>query len=90
MFRLAPTAGCGDLISARVRVEGEEAKTEQAFVIKRVSYRYAFERGSYRMVGKRAGVKRASRDAVESFLKRMLPDDDASAGSADADAPTSR
>jgi hypothetical protein len=79
-FRLGPSAGCGDLISARVRLGEDGEKSEQTFVIKKVSYRYEYQRGAYRMVGKAAGVKAASRDAVESVLNRMLPDE---AGSSD-------
>ena len=86
MFRLGPLAACGDLISARVRVEGDAEKSEQTFVIKRVSYRYSYERGRYRMVGKGAQVKMASRDAVESSLQRMLPGDDATGASLDGPA----
>merc|ERR1719265_191944 len=40
LFRLEPSAGCGDLISAPVRVDGEFEKSEQTFVIKRVAYQY--------------------------------------------------
>lgn len=52
-----PSASCGDIISARVRLDGDTDKSEQTFVIKRVSYRYEYQRGSYRMVGKGAQVK---------------------------------
>jgi len=72
VFRLEPSAACGDLISARVPVEGEPEKVEQAFVIKKVSYRYAYSQGGYRMVSKGAEVKQASRDSTEKFLKRMI------------------
>ena len=54
VFRLGPQAACGDLISAPVRLNGEEEKVEQTFVIKKVSYRYQYERGAYRMTGKAA------------------------------------
>ena len=74
-FKLGPSAACGDLISARVRMDDSSPKEEQTFVIKKVSYVYEFQRGAYRMVGKRAGVKAASRDAVEAVLNRMLPDE---------------
>ena len=84
-FRLGPSAGCGDLISARVRVEGENEKSEQTFVIKKVSYRYEYMGGRYQMVGKAAGVKAASRDAVETTLQRMLPDEQS--GDRDPDRP---
>ena len=80
-FRLGPSAGCGDLISARVRLDGEAAKSEQTFVIKSVSYRYAYQRGAYRMIGKGASVKRADREMTERFLKRMLPKEDSAAAS---------
>ena len=76
-FRLGPSAGCGDLISARVRLDGESEKIEQAFVIKRVSYRYEFSGGRYKMAGKGAYVKQASRDAVETSLSRLLPEESA-------------
>ena len=72
-FRLEPSAGCGDLISARVRIDGEPEKVEQAFIIKKVQYRYQYQKGQYRMVGKGAQVKMASRDALEKFYERMLP-----------------
>ena len=52
----------------------DEEKTEQTFVVKRVSYAYNYIGGSYRMTGKGADVKLASRDAAEAFLMRMLPD----------------
>ena len=74
-LRRGPSAGCGDLISARVRLGEGGEKSEQTFVIKKVSYVYEYQRGAYRMVGKAAGVKAASRDAVESVLSRMLPDE---------------
>lgn len=49
-------------------------------MIKRVAYQYEYISGAYRMTGKRAEVKKASRDATEAFFERMLPkDDDASA-----------
>ena len=73
VFRLEPSAACGDLISARVRVDGESEKVEQPFIIKKVSYRYAYQQGSYKMVSKGADVKMASRDSTEKFLTRMLP-----------------
>ena len=57
---------------ARVRVDGE--KIEQAFVIKRISYRYEYQRGAYRMVGKGADVKSQARESVERWMTRMLPD----------------
>jgi len=76
LFRLEPSAGCGDLISAPVRVDGEFEKSEQTFVIKRVAYRYEYQGGAYRMTGKRADVKKASRDAAEAFFERMLPKDE--------------
>ena len=74
-FRLPPNAGCGDIICAPVRLDGEAEKSEQTFVIKKVSYRYAYQSGRYVMVGKEAGVKKASRDATDAFLQRMLPDE---------------
>lgn len=72
-FRLEPSAACGDLISARVRVEGESEKVEQPFIIKKVSWKYEYVQGSYRMVAKGADVKMVSRDSTEKFLNRMLP-----------------
>ena len=39
-----------------------------------MSYRYEYQRGRYRMVGKGAQVKRADRHATEAFLERMLPE----------------
>jgi hypothetical protein len=51
-FRLEPSAACGDLISARVRVEGESEKVEQPFIIKKVSWKYEYLQGSYRMVAR--------------------------------------
>ena len=57
-FKLGPSAACGDLISARVRMDDGSPKEEQTFVIKKVSCVYEFQRGAYRMVGKRAGVRR--------------------------------
>ena len=76
-FRLGPTAACGDLISAPVRMDGEAEKVDQTFVIKRVSYRYEYQRGTYRMVGKGAMVKRTDRHATEEWLMRMLPQETA-------------
>jgi len=134
LFRLEPSAGCGDLICAPVRVDGEREKSEQTvgqtgsapvpgvaaqlsshsraraslsinqyrpqepcrahepcialekpaspriargqFVIKRVAYQYEYQGGAYRMIGKRAEVKKASRDAAEAFFERMLPTDE--------------
>ena len=72
-FRLEPSAACGDLISARVRMEGESEKVEQPFIIKKVSWKYEYLQGSYRMVSKGADVKMVSRDSTEKFLSRMLP-----------------
>ena len=69
---LGPSAACGDLISARVRIDEDAEKTEQTFVIKSVSYRYEYQKGAYRMVGKGASVKMASRDLQEQCLERML------------------
>ena len=80
-FRLGPSAACGDLISARMRFEGESEKLDHTFVIKRVSYRYEYQGGTYRMVGKGAQVKRADRYATESFLERLLPSSSLSRGS---------
>ena len=73
LFRLSPNAGCGDLISAPVRTSGRSSA--HTYVIKRVSYRYAYQSGSYRMVGKGVDVKKTSRDATEAFLERLLPPD---------------
>ena len=72
-FRLSPNAGCGDLISAPVRAGGRG--NAHTYVIKRVSYRYSYQSGSYRMVGKEVDVKKTSRDATEAFLERLLPRD---------------
>ena len=76
-FRLGPSAACGDLISAR----------DETFVIKKVSYRYEFSRGSYRMVGKGAMVKRTDRHATEAFLERMLPPDEPTRADAEGAEP---
>eukprot|EP00966_Prymnesium_polylepis_P079171 1834983-Prymnesium_polylepis.1 len=38
-----------------------------------VSYMYQYVGGAYRMTGKGASVKETSREAVESFMTRMLP-----------------
>mmetsp|Transcript_47486 Transcript_47486/g.110135 ORF Transcript_47486/g.110135 Transcript_47486/m.110135 type:complete len:186 (-) Transcript_47486:165-722(-) len=62
LFKLEPSAACGDLIQTR----------EGTFVIKKVLYRYAYSGGTYKMVGKSAQVKSTSRDAVDSFMNRML------------------
>ena len=78
-FRLGPSAACGDLICAPVRIDGEAEKVDQTFVIKRVSYRYEYQRGTYRMVGKGAMVKRTDRHATEAFLERMLPQEEETA-----------
>ena len=59
----------------QLRIDEDAEKTEQTFVIKKVSYRYAYQSGRYVMVGKEAGVKKASRDATDAFLQRMLPDE---------------
>lgn len=56
-----PSLGCGDIVS----------HADSNFVIRKVSYRYQYVGGSYRMVSKAADVKEASRDAVESFMTRM-------------------
>lgn len=61
-YRLDANAGCGDMICV-----GEET-----FVIQKVGYRYVYVSGAYRMVGKQAYVKKASREGTESFLERML------------------
>ena len=63
-FRLGASAACGDMIQ----------KGEQTFVIKRVAYRYELKGGQYAMTGKGAYVKEASRDGVEAFLRRLLPE----------------
>ena len=42
-------------------------------MIKRIAYEYEYQGGAYRMTGKRADVKKASRDAAEAFFERMLP-----------------
>lgn len=91
VFQLDPSAGCGDLIAARVRVDGEAEKQEQAFIIKKVSYRYAYDGGSYKMVSKGAEVKMASRDSTEKFLNRLLPKmEDAKAEGTALDLPPKR
>lgn len=46
----------------------------QAFVIKKIRYLYEYQGGRYKMVGKGAAVKAASREAHEAFLERLLPD----------------
>jgi hypothetical protein len=67
-FRLDPNTGCGDIIQL--------AATGQAYLIKSVAYRYSFAAGAYKMVAKSLHVKEHSRDAVEKFMLRMLPEDD--------------
>merc|ERR1711879_389557 len=62
-FRLEPSLSCGDIMQHQ----------EKTFVIKKVSYIYSYIGGAYRMTGKGAEVKETSREAVESFMKRMLP-----------------
>ena len=84
-FMLGPSAACGDLISARVLLDGAAEKTEQAFVIKSVSYRYEYASGGYKMVGKGASVKRASRDLQEQCLERMLTQEPPLSDAADED-----
>ena len=79
-FRLEPSAGCGDMISVR------RAGSEQAFVIKKVSYVYEYASGGYKMVGKGVKVKRVSREGVESFLERMLPSGKVDEAAMDVDA----
>ena len=53
------------------------SRPHTTFVIKSVSYRYEFQRGAYRMVGKGANVKRTDRHATEAFLERMLGEQEA-------------
>ena len=62
-FRLEPNLACGDMMMYK----------DKTFVIKKVSYRYNYIGGAYRMVGKGASVKETSRDSVEAFMRRMLP-----------------
>ena len=64
-FRLARDASCGDMLEHK----------DSTFVIKAVDYRYQYQRGAYRMVGKSAAVKESSREATERFFARMLPDE---------------
>jgi hypothetical protein len=71
LFRLAPSAACGDIISARVTTEGGK-KVEETFVVKRISYVYRYQGGAYRMVAKGADVKRARRELAESLLERSI------------------
>jgi len=61
-YRLAPNLGCGDMVET----------SEDAFVVKRVSYRYAYRAGRYRMVGKGANVVKAGRFGIEKA--RRAPD----------------
>ena len=63
-FRLGASAACGDMIQFG----------DQTFVNKRVAYRYELRGGQYAMTGKGAYVKEASREGVELFLQRLLPD----------------
>ena len=65
MFRLAPNLGCGDIVDLR----------DDAFVVKRISYRYAYSAGRYRMVGKGAAVIQAGRAGIEKALGRLLRSD---------------
>ena len=46
---------------------------EDTFVVKRISYRYAYSAGRYRMVGKGASVVKAGRLGIERALGRLLP-----------------
>merc|ERR1711920_795838 len=62
LFKLEANAGCGDMIETR----------DGTYVIKKVLYRYAYSGGTYKMVGKSAEIKSTSRDAVDSFMNRML------------------
>jgi hypothetical protein len=62
LFRLDAKAACGDILEYRDRV----------YIIQRVQYLYAYQGGAYRMNGKAALVKEASRDAVESYMQRMV------------------
>ena len=63
LFRLDPTAACGDLL-----VVGD-----RNYIVRKVSYRYVYTQGAYRMVQKVLDVKETGRDAVEKSLGRMLP-----------------
>lgn len=65
-FRLDPNTGCGDIIQL--------AATGQAYLIKSVAYQYSFAAGAYRMVAKSVQVKEHSRDYLEKFMVRMLPE----------------
>lgn len=65
-FRLDPNTGCGDIIQLAV--------TGQAYLIKSVAYQYSYAAGAYRMVAKSVHVKEHSRDSLEKFMVRMLPE----------------
>ena len=71
LFRLGPSAACGDLITAPLPTRDSKEDVEQTFVIKRVSYIYNYVGGSYKMTRKAAAVKRADRDGQEEFLRRL-------------------
>ena len=46
---------------------------EDTFVVKRISYRYTYSAGRYRMTGKGASVVKAGRLGIEKALGRLLP-----------------
>ena len=50
LFRLDPTAACGDLL-----VVGD-----RNYIVRKVSYRYVYTQGAYRMVGKVLDVRESA------------------------------
>ena len=64
-YRLAPNLGCGDMVET----------ADDTYVVKRISYRYAYSGGRYRMVGKGAAVVRAGRLGIEKALGRLWKQD---------------
>ena len=66
---------------------------EDTFVVKRISYRYTYSAGRYRMTGKGASVVKAGRLGIEKALGRLLPTPDTregEAGTADGDGSRER
>eukprot|EP00320_Phaeocystis_rex_P020490 CAMPEP_0119073390 /NCGR_PEP_ID=MMETSP1178-20130426/64920_1 /TAXON_ID=33656 /ORGANISM="unid sp, Strain CCMP2000" /LENGTH=167 /DNA_ID=CAMNT_0007055467 /DNA_START=1 /DNA_END=504 /DNA_ORIENTATION=+ len=75
-YKLAPNLGCGDMVEI----------AEDTFVVKRISYRYAYSAGRYRMVSKGAAVVKAGRLGIERALGRLLPEKDGAEANGSCDA----
>ena len=58
---------------------------EDTFVVKRISYRYTYSAGRYRMTGKGASVVKAGRLGIEKALGRLLPTREGEAGTSGSD-----